>query len=219
MASRAFLGTFGIAPHVEGSSGLPVPGWDLQVTDNADIVVKLPLPPGASTELLGKSNGFHDKYLTDHKGFYNTGDAGALENGHLVVHGRTDDVINVSGHRLTTGQLEEAVAVSPGVVETAVVGVADPIKGTVPVAFVVGDFIDADIVQSVRWSVGAVANLKVIYRLGRLPKTRSGKLMRSLLRDAAERRPLSVPPTIEDASVLEELERVVREHHHHHRKH
>ena len=129
---------------------------------------------------------------------------------------RTDDVLNVSGHRLTTAQLEEAIAILDGVIEAAVVGVSDSIKGTIPVAFVVGkNFSDQDVVQSVRKNVGAVANLKRVYRVPKLPKTRSGKLMRNVLRDFAEQRlPVQVPPTIEDPSVLAAIEKVVKNHHH-----
>ena len=129
---------------------------------------------------------------------------------------RTDDVLNVSGHRLTTAQLEEAIAILDGVIEAAVVGVSDSIKGTIPVAFVVGkNFTDQDVVQSVRKNVGAVANLKRVYRVPKLPKTRSGKLMRNVLRDFAEQRlPVQVPPTIEDPSVLAAIEKVVKNHHH-----
>ena len=129
---------------------------------------------------------------------------------------RTDDVLNVSGHRLTTAQLEEAIAILDGVIEAAVVGVSDSIKGTIPVAFVVGkNFSNQDVVQSVRKNVGAVANLKRVYRVPKLPKTRSGKLMRNVLRDFAEQRlPVQVPPTIEDPSVLAAIEKVVKNHHH-----
>lgn len=217
ITTRGFVGSYGVAPHVEGSSGLPVPGYDVSIRrgneGDEEIVVRLPLPPGSSRTLFGSEVGFADKYLRAHPGFYATGDAGSIDptSGDVIVRGRTDDVINVAGHRLTTSQMEEVIAVLEGVAEVAVVGVADSLKGQVPVAFVVSHNIDVnDVVQAVRERVGAVASLKRVYRVQRLPKTRSGKLLRSALRNLAEQKHFPVPPTIEDASVLEEIEKVVK---------
>jgi propionyl-CoA synthetase len=153
-------------------------------------------------------------YLSAYEGHYLTGDGGHFdEDGYLYVMGRVDDVLNVAGHRLSTGALEAALAGHPDVAECAVIGVADELKGQVPVGLVVlkagadreDAGVEAELVQIVRREVGAVASLKRVVVVARLPKTRSGKILRRTMRDIADGRPYAVPSTIDDPVVLEEL--------------
>ncbi|MGZ4595219.1 MAG: propionyl-CoA synthetase [Actinomycetes bacterium] len=211
-------------PIKPGSPTVPVPGWDVRVLapsgDQAvpgaegAICIKLPLPPGALPTLWQDDERFVASYLSAFEGYYLTGDGGYVdEDGYLYVMGRTDDVINVAGHRLSTGTLEAVLSGHPAVAECAVMGVHDDLKGQVPRGLVVlkaGVDIDPDqlrseLVQRVRDEVGAVASLRMVDVVPALPKTRSGKILRRTLREMADGLTPTVPSTIEDASVLDAL--------------
>jgi propionyl-CoA synthetase len=216
----------GIAPMPlkSGSPSVPVPGFDVQILDpehqplgpgqEGDIAVRLPLPPGTLPTLWGDDQRFIDGYLREHPGFYTSGDSGSRDNdGYLYVMGRTDDVINVAGHRLTTGAMEAVVASHPAVAECAVIGVHDALKGQIPRAFVVlkagaerdPEVLQAEIVQAVRDHIGPVAALRSVVVVSALPKTRSGKILRKTMRGIAAGREEPIPGTIEDPSVLDDL--------------
>ena len=212
-----------------GSPSRPVPGYDVRVLDESgaevaagvegNIAIRLPLPPGTLPTLWGDDERYIAAYLTAFPGFYATGDGGHIdEDGYLYVMGRTDDVINVAGHRLTTGSLEAAVSTHPAVAECAVIGVRDEIKGQVPRAFVVlkagadpdpGE-LQGDIVALVRETVGPVAALRDVRIVPALPKTRSGKILRRSMRAIADGREEPVPSTIEDPQVLETIAPLLR---------
>lgn len=211
-------------PIKPGSPSVPVPGYDVRVVDadglpvpdgtEGAIVIGLPLPPGTLPTLWGDDQRYIDAYLTAVPGCYSTGDGGFIdEDGYLHVMGRTDDVINVAGHRLSTGAMEAVVASHPAVAECAVIGVRDELKGQVPRAFVVlkagvladGREIQDQVVGAVREQIGPVAALKQVVVVPALPKTRSGKILRRTMRGIADGRPEPVPGTIEDASVLEAI--------------
>ena len=211
-------------PIKPGSPSVPVPGYDVRVVDGAGedlppgqdgaIVIRLPLPPGALPTLWRDDQRYIDSYLSVFAGCYTTGDGGYLdEDGYVYVMGRTDDVINVAGHRLSTGSMEAVVAAHPMVAECAVIGVHDELKGQVPRAFVVlkaGIDVDpavlqAEVVASVRDQIGPVAALKEVVIVPGLPKTRSGKILRRTMRGIADGRPEPVPSTIEDVRVLEAI--------------
>ena len=208
-----------------GSPTVSVPGYDIRVLDDlgeevprgesGNIVVKLPLPPGTLPTLWGNQKRYHDTYLSRYKGYYLTGDAGILdEQGYLWVMSRIDDVINVAGHRLSTGALEEALSTSRHVAECAVIGVEDRLKGEMPLGFVVlnaGAQVDeeelkSELVQIVRSQVGPIATPRDILVVARLPKTRSGKILRGTMRKIAEKQDYTTPATIEDPAVLQEIE-------------
>ena len=215
-------------PIKAGSPTLPVPGFELAVLNAASqpvgpneqgsLAIKLPLPPGALPTLWNDEAGFRRAYLREHPGYYNTGDGGYFdEDGYVFVMGRIDDVINVAGHRLSTGELEQAIAGHPTVAECAVIGIADELKGTVPICLFV---LKAGVVQSphdiahelvarVRDEVGPIASLQRCHSVQRLPKTRSGKVLRATMRAIADGRAYEVPATIEDPAVLEEIRRVL----------
>ena len=216
-------------PIKPGSPSFPVPGYDIQILDPAsnevavgsegDIAIKLPLPPGTLPTLWGDDDRYVASYLSDHPGYYTSGDGGFFdEDGYLYVMGRTDDVINVAGHRLSTGSMEAVVASHPSVAECAVIGVHDDLKGQIPRAFVVlkagvdadADDLQAQIVQSVRDEIGPVAALKEVMIVPALPKTRSGKILRRTMRGIAAGRDEPVPSTIEDPSVLDYLREVLK---------
>jgi propionyl-CoA synthetase len=207
-----------------GSPTVPVPGWEVRVLAPSGvqampgaegaICIKLPLPPGALTTLWRDDDRFVSSYLSAFDGYYLTGDGGYVDDdGYLFVMGRTDDVINVAGHRLSTGTLEAVLSGHPSVAECAVMGVHDDLKGQVPRGLVVlkaGVDIDHDqlrkeLVQRVRDEVGAVASLRMIDVVAALPKTRSGKILRRTLREIADGETPVVPSTIEDATVLDAL--------------
>ena len=210
-------------PIKSGSPSVIVPGYDVQILDGQGkvvppgtegaIVIKLPMPPGTLPTLWGDDQRFIDSYLTVFPGYY-TGDGGYFdEDDYLHVMGRTDDVINVAGHRLSTGSMEAVVAANPMVAECAVIGVHDELKGQIPRAFVVlkagveVDPIDlrATIVAAVRDEIGPVAALKEVVIVPALPKTRSGKILRATMRSIADGREVVVPSTIEDVRVLEAI--------------
>ena len=211
-------------PIKSGSPSVIVPGYDVQILDGQGkvvppgtegaIVIKLPMPPGTLPTLWGDDQRFIDSYLTVFPGYYTTGDGGYFdEDDYLHVMGRTDDVINVAGHRLSTGSMEAVVAANPMVAECAVIGVHDELKGQIPRAFVVlkagveVDPIDlrATIVAAVRDEIGPVAALKEVVIVPALPKTRSGKILRATMRSIADGREVVVPSTIEDVRVLEAI--------------
>jgi propionyl-CoA synthetase len=216
-------------PIKPGSPTVPVPGWDVRVLDPAGeevtagtegaICVRLPLPPGSLTSLWRDDARFVASYLSAFDGYYLTGDGGYVdEDGYLYVMGRTDDVINVAGHRLSTGSMEAVVAGHPAVAECCVIGVHDELKGQVPRGLVVlkagvdadPDDIRADLVQRVRDEIGAVASFRQVDVVAGLPKTRSGKILRRSLRAIADGNDEPVPSTIEDPSVLDALRPTLR---------
>ena len=208
-----------------GSCGVPAPGWDLRVLDEAGqevaageegaIVVKAPLPPSAFATVWRDHERFEQSYWSQYPGFYLTGDGGYCdEDGYVYVMGRTDDVINVAGHRLSTGRIEEVLAEHVAVAECAVVGIRDEQKGQVPVGLLLlkdGANIDelelvAELVQKVRDAVGAIANFKRALVVSRLPKTRSGKILRQVIRKMIDGDAYNVPSTIDDPDIIHELE-------------
>jgi len=215
-----------------GSPSVAVPGYDVQVLDEQGqqvkpgvegaICIKLPMPPGTLPTLWHDDERYVSGYLAAFEGYYLTGDGGYIdEDGYIYVMGRTDDVLNVAGHRLSTGSLEAALAGHPSVAECAVIGVADQLKGQVPRALVVlksgvdvsGEgavaALQAELVQRVRDEVGALASLRLVDVVVALPKTRSGKMLRKTMRQIADGGSPAVPSTIEDASVLEALRPVL----------
>ena len=218
-----------LMPTKPGSPTLPVPGYDLRIFDDdgeevgpnveGNVVVKGPLPPGALPTVWGDHQRFVESYWSRFPGFYLTGDGGYLdEDGYLYVMGRIDDVINVAGHRLSTGAMEEVVASHPAVAECAVVGIEDADRGQVPLGLLLlkdGVNIDEGSLQSelvgmVRHSIGAFANFKRAVVVKRLPKTRSGKILRQVLRKMIDKRPFSIPSTIDDPAILKEIETTLR---------
>jgi propionyl-CoA synthetase len=221
------LGLFAPKP---GSGGRPCPGYDLQVLDergrvlprgdSGNLAVRLPLPPGCAPTLWHNQEGYRSAYLADFPGWYRTGDAGVIDaDGDVWVMGRTDDIINVAGHRLSTGQMEEVLATHPDVAECAVIGARDELKGQAPLGLVVLKAgvrrneaeIVRELVALVRERIGPVAAFKTALVVARLPKTRSGKILRASLRRLADGEPANPPPTIDDASVIDEVAAVLRQ--------
>ncbi|MEP6913365.1 MAG: propionyl-CoA synthetase [bacterium] len=220
------LGAF---PVKAGSCTKAVPGYDVRVLDDTgselkqteigNIVIKLPLPPGCLPTLWNNDEAYLRSYLTEYPGYYQTADAGLIdEDGYIWIMSRTDDIINVSGHRLSTGGIEEVLASHPDVAECAVVGVADEIKGEVPLGLVVlkagvdrvsdgsvNEGIVAELVQLVRDQIGPVACFKIATVVKRLPKTRSGKIVRGTIKKIADGAEYRVPPTIDDPAILDEI--------------
>ncbi|MDN5932518.1 MAG: propionyl-CoA synthetase [Pseudonocardia sp.] len=213
-----------------GSPTTPLPGWDVRIVDasgrpveagtDGAIVVKLPMPPGSLPTLWNDDERFLSSYMKAFDGFYLTGDGGRIDSdGYVYVMGRTDDVINVAGHRLSTGGMEEVLASHPDVAECAVIGVADQMKGQVPRGFVVlkagvvrdEEELRAELVALVRAQIGAVASLKDVAVVAALPKTRSGKILRKTMRGIADgNADEPVPSTIESVDVLDALRGVLR---------
>ncbi len=217
-------------PIKPGSPTVVMPGYDVQVLDEfgkqvaageeGNICIKLPLPPGTLPTLWNDDKRYVESYLSVFTDFYTTGDGGSIDSdGYVFVMGRTDDVINVAGHRLSTGSMEAVVATHPSVAECAVIGVHDQLKGQIPRAFVVlksGADIDPavlqrEIVTAVRDEIGPVAALKSVVVVPALPKTRSGKILRRTMRGIADGRPEAPPSTIEDISVLDVLRPLLRD--------
>jgi propionyl-CoA synthetase len=220
----------GMLPVKPGSPTRPVPGWDVQVLDNrgrpvkpgdiGSLVCKLPLPPGTLLTLWNADARCQESYLKAFPGYYQTGDAGFIdEDGYVFVMTRTDDVINVSGHRLSTGAMEEVLASHPDVAECAVIGVADALKGQVPVGFLVlkagversrMGAIAGEVVQLVREKIGPVAAFKTAIVVKRLPKTRSGKILRGIMQKLADSQEFKMPATIDDPTILPEIEEALK---------
>ncbi|QXT38357.1 propionyl-CoA synthetase [Gymnodinialimonas ceratoperidinii] len=215
-------------PVKHGSPGVPMPGYDVQVLDDAghpvpngtlgNIVVKLPLPPSCLTTLWNAEERFHSSYLNEFPGYYATSDAGILdEEGYLHIMARTDDIINVAGHRLSTGAMEEVLAGHDAVAECAVVGKADALKGQVPLGFFVlksgvtqdAEEVAAELVQKVRQDIGAVAAFKLAVAVKRLPKTRSGKVLRATMQKIADDESYKMPAAIDDPAILDEITKVL----------
>jgi acyl-coenzyme A synthetase/AMP-(fatty) acid ligase len=211
-------------PVKPGSAGIPVCGFDIQIFDEdgvmkeknseGNVVIKLPLPPGCLPTLWKNDDRFEKEYLSTYHGYYLTGDGGYIdEDGYCFIMGRIDDVINVSGHRLSTGEMEEIVAYHHSIAECAVVGIKDSLRGERPIAFVVlkdnahesTPFIEQEIIELIRDKIGAIAFLKNVYILKRLPKTRSGKILRKTIRSIVDNIPYSIPSTIDDVTVLDEI--------------
>ena len=215
-------------PVKPGSATVPCPGFDVRILDEngkelganqqGDIAIKLPLPPSCLTTVWGDMDRFKSGYLETHDGYYTSGDGGYYDDeGYLFVMGRVDDVINVAGHRLSTGEMEEIVAKHPDISECAVIGVDDALKGETPMGFVVlkegierddSSIVDA-VVQLVREEIGAVASFRIATVVDRLPKTRSGKILRGTMRDIADGKEWNMPSTIEDQTVLPEITKAI----------
>ena len=219
----------GLFPTKPGSGGKPAPGYDVVVLDEANqevprgqigsLAIRLPLPPSCLPTLFNADERFREAYLSAHPGFYSTADAGMIDaEGYVSVMSRTDDIINVAGHRLSTGAMEEVLAAHPDVAECAVVGVRDTLKGQVPLGLVVlksgvtraEDAVAADLVAMVRERIGPVAAFKEARVVARLPKTRSGKILRATLRKIADGDDYVVPPTIDDPAILDEVTSVLK---------
>jgi len=211
-------------PVKPGSPTLPMPGYDVRVLDEEGhevpagklgaICIKLPLPPSCLPTLWNADERFVQSYLSRYPGYYLTGDAGFKdEDGYLFIMSRIDDVINVAGHRLSTGAMEEVLASHPAVAECAVIGVADELKGELPLGLVVlkagvdrphGE-IERELVQKVRDEIGPVAAFKLVTVVKRLPKTRSGKILRGTMKKIADGQPWTMPATIDDPAILDEI--------------
>lgn len=213
-----------VLPIVPGSPARPVPGYDVVVLDEAGepvsddtigaLAIRLPLPPGTFVTLWNADERFEQAYFSRYPGYYETGDAGYIDdNGYVFVMARTDDVINVAGHRLSTGAMEEVLASHPDVAECAVIGVKDSLKGQVPLGLLVlSDGVTRDpqeivseVIAAVRETIGPVAVFKRCHIVNRLPKTRSGKILRATMRSIADQQPYKVPATIDDPAILDEI--------------
>ncbi|MGH7279762.1 MAG: AMP-binding enzyme, partial [Candidatus Rokuibacteriota bacterium] len=219
----------GMLPVKPGSPTKPVPGYDVRVLGEGggevpagqigSIVLKLPMPPGCLPTLWQDDAGYEASYLSAHPGHYLTGDAGYKDgDGYVSIMSRVDDIINVAGHRLSTGAMEEVLASHPDVAECAVVGVADEIKGEIPVGFVVtkagvarseSDIVK-ELVDRVRETIGPVAAFKTAAVVKRLPKTRSGKILRGTVKKMADGVEHTVPATIDDPTILAEIAESLR---------
>jgi propionyl-CoA synthetase len=215
----------GLFPFKPGTAGRPSPGYDLQALaetgqvlprgQTGSLAVRLPLPPGCAPTLWRNDEAFRTSYLSDFPGWYRTGDAGLIDlDGDVWVMGRTDDIINVAGHRLSTGAMEEVLAAHPAVAECAVIGVKDTVKGQVPLGLVVlkagvnrpETEIVMELVELVRERIGPVASFKEARVVKRLPKTRSGKILRGTMRHIADGEAYRMPATIDDPTILGEIE-------------
>jgi propionyl-CoA synthetase len=214
----------GMLPVKHGSPTVPMPGFDVRVLDEAGhevkrgqlgaICLKLPLPPSCLPTLWNADERFRTAYLKTFPGYYESADAGYMdEDGYLYIMARTDDIINVAGHRLSTGGMEEVLASHPNVAECAVLGIADALKGQIPLGFVVlkagvnreAAAIEKECVVLVREKIGAVAALRTVIVINRLPKTRSGKILRSTIRKMADKEAFKIPATIDDPMILTEI--------------
>jgi len=222
----------GQLPVKYGSPTVAMPGYDVQILDEGGqplkagalgaICVKLPLPPGCLPTLWNADKRFHSSYLSHFPGYYETADAGYKdEDGYLYIMARTDDIINVAGHRLSTGGMEEVLAGHQDVAECAVVGIADRLKGQIPVGFVVlkagvnraPEEVEKECVSLVRQKIGAVASLKTVMQVKRLPKTRSGKILRGTIRKIADGESWKMPATIDDPAILGEITNAMKDNH------
>ena len=207
-----------------GSACKAVPGYDVKIikpdhsiaepNEMGDIVVKLPLPPGTFPTLWNADKRYKENYMTNYKGYYQTYDAGHIdEDGYIWIMSRTDDIINVAGHRLSTGAIEEVLSEHQSVAECAVLGIADKLKGQLPIGLVVlksgvekdNGTISKECIQMVRNKIGPVAAFKVVIVIKRLPKTRSGKILRGTIRKIADNEDFKMPATIDDPAILDEI--------------
>jgi propionyl-CoA synthetase len=207
-----------------GSPTVPMPGFDIKVLDRSgselpagqlgSIAIKLPLPPGTLPTLWNAQDRFESSYLNTFPGYYETGDAGIIDDdGYIYIMARTDDVINVAGHRLSTGAIEEVLANHPDVAECAVIGVSDNLKGQLPVGFLCLTagvdrdhmIIETECVEMVRKQIGPVAAFKNALVVDRLPKTRSGKILRGTMVKIANNEEFKLPATIDDPVILQEI--------------
>jgi len=207
-----------------GSACKAVPGYDVKIikpdqtlaepNEMGDIVVKLPLPPGTFPTLWNADERYKENYMTNYEGYYQTYDAGHIdEDGYIWIMSRTDDIINVAGHRLSTGAIEEVLSEHQSVAECAVLGIADKLKGQLPIGLIVlksgvekdNDTISKECVQMVRDKIGPVAAFKVVIVIKRLPKTRSGKILRGTIRKIADKEDYKMPATIDDPAILDEI--------------
>jgi propionyl-CoA synthetase len=220
----------GQLPVKYGSPSVPMPGYDVRVVDEqakdlpagtmGSIVIKLPLPPGCLPTLWQADEQFVDSYLVEFPGYYKTADAGFKdEDGYLFIMGRTDDIINVAGHRLSTGGMEEVLSEHQDVAECAVIGISDGLKGEVPCGFIVLKAgvnrplseIEQECVALVRQKIGPVAAFKLAIGVARLPKTRSGKILRGTMKKIADTEPWTMPATIDDPAILDEIAGALRQ--------
>jgi propionyl-CoA synthetase len=221
----------GMLPVKHGSPAVAMPGYQVDIVDEGanalppnqmgSIVIRLPLPPGCLPTLWNQDERFRESYLSEFPGYYKTADAGFKdEDGYLYIMGRTDDIINVAGHRLSTGAMEEVLASHPDVAECAVIGVKDALKGEVPCGLIVlktgvrrlPNEIEREIVQMVRERIGPVAAFKVAITVDRLPKTRSGKILRGTMKKIADGEPWKLPATIDDPAILDEIGSAIKGH-------
>ncbi|TLF53438.1 propionyl-CoA synthetase [Halomonas urmiana] len=217
-------------PTKAGSATVPVPGFDVQILDRegepsgameqGSVVIKQPLPPGCLAGVWRDPQRFHSAYMAAFPGYYLTGDGGYFdEDGYLFIMGRTDDVINIAGHRLSTGEMEEVVGAHPAVAECAVIGIHDALKGQLPVGLVIpkdgfeGDelTLENELIGLVREKIGPIACFKQVLVVDRLPKTRSGKILRKLLRNIADGQEFGVPSTIDDPASLQDVHEAMKE--------
>ncbi|MFJ7355423.1 propionyl-CoA synthetase [Phyllobacterium sp. NPDC097923] len=218
----------GMLPVKYGSPTVPMPGYDVQVLDDAghpvkrgelgNIVVKLPLPPACLPTLWNADQRFCEAYMAEFPGYYKTADAGIIDDdGYIYIMSRTDDIINVAGHRLSTGSMEEVLSSHPDVAECAVIGIADHLKGQVPCGFIVlksgvtraAADIEQECVALIRDRIGPVAAFKIAVTAKRLPKTRSGKILRGTMQKIADQEPWNMPATIDDPAILDEIKAVL----------
>jgi propionyl-CoA synthetase len=221
----------GMLPVKYGSPTVAMPGYDVRIVNEScrevpantmgSIVVKLPLPPGCLPSLWQQDERFKESYLTEFPDHYKTADAGFRdEDGYLYVMGRTDDIINVAGHRLSTGGMEEVLSSHPDVAECAVIGIKDELKGEVPCGFIVlkagvnrpPTEIESEIIALVREKIGPVAAFKIAITVPRLPKTRSGKILRGTMKKIADGEQWSMPATIDDPAILDEIGAALQSH-------
>ncbi|WP_137130610.1 propionyl-CoA synthetase [Rhizobium sp. FY34] len=220
----------GFLPVKYGSPACPMPGYTVEVVDDAghpvaagtlgNIVIKLPLPPGCLVSFWNADERFRSTCLEEFPGYYKTADAGLIdEDGYIFVMARTDDIINCAGHRLSTGAMEEVCAMHPDVAECAVIGVADALKGQIPCGFLVlkhrverdPRLISREVIDLVRTEIGPVAAFKAVMIVERLPKTRSGKILRGTMQKIADGMPWNMPATIDDPAILDEIRDILRE--------
>jgi propionyl-CoA synthetase len=220
----------GLLPVRHGSATVPMPGYHIEIVDDAcrpvavnkigSIVVRLPLPPGCFPTLWNQDDRFKESYLAEFPGYYKTADAGYKdEDGYVYVMSRTDDIINVAGHRLSTGGIEEVLASHQDVAECAVIGIKDELKGEVPCGFIVLKAgvnrppieIEKEIVALVRERIGPVAAFKLVITVARLPKTRSGKILRGTMKKIADAEPWTMPATIDDPAILDEIDGALKQ--------
>jgi propionyl-CoA synthetase len=221
----------GMLPVKHGSPTVAMPGYDVRIVDEGcrevapnqmgSIVVKLPLPPSCLPTLWQQDERFKESYLTEFPGHYKTADAGFKdEDGYIYVMGRTDDIINVAGHRLSTGGMEEVLASHPDVAECAVLGIKDELKGEVPCGFIVlkagvnrpPTEIEKECIALIREKIGPVAAFRLAVTVARLPKTRSGKILRGTMKKIADRDPWTAPATIDDPAILDEIGAALKQH-------